>query len=85
MSTFRKSAALTGALAAGVLAVSLATTGTASAATANGGWYSTSGACNQSGKNITGNPSPTNPYYGWSWSCTYVSTHNPHWHLVLRS
>ncbi|TDC16413.1 hypothetical protein [Kribbella albertanoniae] len=83
MSTFRKSAALTGALAAGVLAVSVATTVTASAATVNGGWFSTSTACNQSGRNITGNPS--NPYYGWSWSCTYVSSHNPHWHLVLTS
>ncbi|MFC9689429.1 hypothetical protein ACFTSF_12870 [Kribbella sp. NPDC056951] len=83
MSTFRKSAALTGALAAGVLAVSLATTGTASAATVSGGWYSTSGACNQSGKNITSNPS--SPYEGWSWNCKYVSTHNPHWHLLLTS
>ncbi|MFD7153502.1 hypothetical protein ACQHIV_29430 [Kribbella sp. GL6] len=83
MSTFRKSAVLTGALATGVMAVSFATAGIASASTVSGGWYSTSGACNQSGKNITGNPS--SPYEGWSWSCTYVGSHSPHWHLVLSS
>ena len=83
MSTFRKSAVLTGALATGVMAMSFATAGIASASTVSGGWYSTSGACNQSGKNITGNPSSA--YEGWSWSCTYVSSHTPHWHLVLIS
>ncbi|MFK4082589.1 hypothetical protein ACI2LF_00655 [Kribbella sp. NPDC020789] len=83
MSKFRKSAALTGALAVGALAVSVATATTASATTVSGGWYSTSGGCSQAGKNITGNPS--SPYEGWSWSCTYVSSHSPHWHLVLTS
>lgn len=83
MSTFRKSAALTGALAAGVLAVSVATTGIASATTVSGGWYSTSGACSQAGHNITDNPS--NPHYGWTWKCTFDSTHvGPHWHLILK-
>jgi len=84
MSTFRKSAALTGALAAGVLAVSVATTGIASAATVSGGWYSTSGACYQAGKNITGNPS--SPYEGWAYTCTYNRDHEgtSDWHLVLR-
>ncbi|NUR96274.1 MAG: hypothetical protein HOV67_13570 [Kribbellaceae bacterium] len=83
MSTLRKSAALTGALATAVVAVSFVTAGSASATTVSGGWYSTSGACNQSGKNITDNPSSV--YYGWSWSCNYSSTHTPHWHLVLIS
>lgn len=83
MSKIRKSAALTGAVAAAVMAVSFVSAGSASASTVSGGWYSTSGACSQTGKNITDNPS--NPYYGWSWSCTYVSSHSPHWHLVLTS
>ncbi|TCC43513.1 hypothetical protein [Kribbella sindirgiensis] len=83
MSTFRKTAALTGALATGVMAMSFVTAGSASASTVSGGWFSTSTACNQSGHNITSNPS--SPYEGWSWRCTYVSSHNPHWHLVLIS
>ncbi|MFI5730228.1 hypothetical protein ACIA49_08925 [Kribbella sp. NPDC051587] len=81
MSTFRKSAALTGALAAGVLAVSVATTGIASATVVSGGNYPSPGACSQAGKNITQNPS--NPYYGWKWTCTKI-VDKPLWHLALK-
>ena len=83
MSKFGKSAALTGVLAVGALAVSVATAGVASASTVSGGWFTSSGACNQSGKNITSNPASV--YEGWSWNCKYVSSHNPHWHLILSS
>ncbi|MFF7341124.1 hypothetical protein ACFZAT_27870 [Streptomyces sp. NPDC008163] len=64
------------AVAAGALALTVASTGAANAA--SGGWFKTSTQCNQSGKNITA----TNPAYS-SWTCVQSSTHNPPWHLIL--
>ncbi|MFJ7625942.1 hypothetical protein ACIQZN_05555 [Streptomyces sp. NPDC097595] len=67
--------ATAGAVAAGALVLTVASTGAANAA--SGGWFKTVGQCNQSGHNIV----ETSGYT--SWTCKQSSTHNPPWHLIL--
>lgn len=57
-------------------AVSAVTLVAAPAATASysGGYYYTQGQCNQAGRNISRDG---------DWSCTYIASHNPHWHLII--
>ncbi|MFT4082297.1 MAG: hypothetical protein QM638_06900 [Nocardioides sp.] len=62
------------ALTAAAGTASLAMAGSASAD--NGGWYKTSAACQ-----ATGHQAIHDGYHHYR--CSYVSTHKPHWHLIL--
>lgn len=68
---------ISGVVVAAALTTAVATAGSASADRVSGGYFTTSGACNQAGHNIV------EQGFARDWNCALSSTHNPPWHLIL--
>ncbi|AJT41118.1 hypothetical protein [Psychromicrobium lacuslunae] len=68
------------AVAVAAVSIPLVTASTANASIVSGGYYTTSGACNQAGKNIVSNPNGKFV----SWTCVRTTGSAP-WHLLLET
>jgi hypothetical protein len=68
---------ITGVIVAAALTTAVATAGSASAERVNGGYFTTSTACNQAGHNRV------EQGFARDYTCAFSSTHNPPWHLIL--